>query len=32
MYQIYSMLGLMVFVWSVAIWASLPEDSDDTAR
>jgi hypothetical protein len=30
MYQIYSMLGLMVIVWSIAIWASFPEEEHDT--
>jgi hypothetical protein len=29
MYQIYSMLGLMAFVWGVTIWASLPEEQVD---
>ncbi len=29
MYQIYGLLGLMFFVWGVAIWASLPEDQSD---
>jgi hypothetical protein len=29
MYQIYSLLGLMVMTWAIAIWASLPEDQDD---
>jgi len=28
MYQIYSLLGLMVIFWGVAIWASLPGDLD----
>lgn len=26
MYQIYGMLGLMVFFWSVAIWASIADE------
>jgi hypothetical protein len=26
MYQIYAMLGLMLFAWGVAIWASLREE------
>ena len=30
MYQIYSMVGLMVFVWAVAIWASFPEEQEDS--
>ncbi len=29
MYQIYSLLGLMFFVWAVAIWASLPEEKKE---
>jgi hypothetical protein len=29
MYQIYSLLGLMVMTWGIAIWASLPDDQDD---
>jgi len=29
MYQIYSLLGLMVFMWGVTIWASLPEEQID---
>jgi hypothetical protein len=29
MYQIYSLLGLMVMTWGIAIWASMPEDQDD---
>jgi hypothetical protein len=29
MYQIYSLIGLTVFLWSVAIWASLPEEQED---
>jgi len=28
MYQIYSLLGLMVMTWGIAIWASMPEDQD----
>jgi hypothetical protein len=30
MYQIYGLLGLMVFMWGVAIWASFPEEQKDT--
>jgi hypothetical protein len=30
MYQIYSMLGLMLIVWGVAIWASFPEEQEET--
>lgn len=29
MYQIYSMLGLMVITWAVAIWASFPEEQEE---
>ena len=29
MYQIYSILGLMVFLWAVAIWASFPEEQKE---
>jgi hypothetical protein len=29
MYQIYSLLGLMVMTWGIAIWASMPEDRND---
>jgi len=29
MYQIYSMIGLTVIFWSIAIWASLPEEQED---
>jgi hypothetical protein len=29
MYQIYSMLGLMVIVWAIAIWASFPEEQEE---
>jgi hypothetical protein len=30
MYQIYSILGLMVFTWGVAIWASFPQEQENT--
>jgi hypothetical protein len=30
MYQIYSLIGLMVLTWAIAIWASFPEEQDDT--
>lgn len=30
MYQIYTMVGLMVIVWGIAIWASLPEEQEQT--
>lgn len=26
MYQVYGMLGLMVFFWGVAIWASITDE------
>jgi hypothetical protein len=29
MYQIYSLLGLMLMTWGIAIWASMSEDRDD---
>ncbi len=29
MYQIYSMLGLMVITWAVAIWASFPGEQEE---
>lgn len=29
MYQIYSLLGLMVMTWGIAIWASLSENQND---
>ena len=29
MYQIYSLLGLMVMTWGIAIWASLSENPND---
>jgi hypothetical protein len=30
MYQIYSLLGLMVMTWGIAIWASLPAEQDES--
>ena len=30
MYQIYSMLGIMVIIFGITIWASLPEEQEDT--
>jgi hypothetical protein len=30
MYQIYSLIGLMVMMWAIAIWASFPEEQNDT--
>lgn len=30
MYQIYSLLAILVMTWGIAIWASLPEEQDDT--
>ncbi len=29
MYQIYSLLAILVMTWGMAIWASMPEDQDD---
>lgn len=29
MYQIYSLLGLLVIMWGVAIWASFPEEQEE---
>ena len=29
MYQIYGLLGLMVFMWGIAIWASFPDEQKD---
>ncbi len=29
MYQIYSLLGIMVLLWSITIWASIPEEEKD---
>ena len=29
MYQIYSLIGIMVLTWGIAIWASFPEEQDD---
>lgn len=29
MYQIYSLLGLLVIMWSIAIWASFPDERED---
>lgn len=30
MYQIYSMIGLLVIFWSIAIWATFPEEQEET--
>jgi hypothetical protein len=32
MYQIYSLVGLMVLTWAVTIWASFPEEREDSRR
>ena len=32
MYQIYSLVGLMVMTWGLAIWASFSETQDDVQR
>ena len=29
MYQIYSLLGMVVILWSITIWASIPEEEED---
>jgi hypothetical protein len=29
MYQIYSLLAILVMTWGIAIWASMPEDQHD---
>jgi hypothetical protein len=29
MYQIYSLLTIVVLLWSIAIWASIPEEEED---
>jgi len=30
MYQIYSLLGITVLLWAITIWASIPEEREDT--
>jgi hypothetical protein len=29
MYQIYSLLAILVMTWGIAIWASFPQEQDD---
>jgi hypothetical protein len=29
MYQIYSLVGIVVLLWSITIWASIPEEQPD---
>lgn len=29
MYQIYGLVGIIVLLWSIAIWASIPEEEAD---
>lgn len=29
MYQIYSLVGIIVLLWSITIWASIPEEQED---
>jgi len=29
MYQIYSLLGIVVLLWGITIWASIPEEQED---
>jgi hypothetical protein len=29
MYQIYSLIGIVVLLWSITIWASIPEEQED---
>lgn len=29
MYQIYSLVGIIVLLWSITIWASIPEEEKD---
>jgi hypothetical protein len=30
MYQIYSLLTIVVILWGIAIWASIPEEEEDS--
>ena len=30
MYQIYSMVGIMAIIFGITIWASLPEEQEET--
>ena len=29
MYQIYSLLSIMVLLWGITMWASIPEEEED---
>jgi hypothetical protein len=29
MYQIYSLVGIVVLLWGITIWASIPEEQED---
>ncbi len=29
MYQIYSLVGIVVLLWSITIWASISEEQED---
>jgi hypothetical protein len=29
MYQIYSLVGIIVLLWGITIWASIPEEETD---
>ncbi len=29
MYQIYSSVGIIVLLWGITIWASIPEEQED---
>jgi hypothetical protein len=29
MYQIYSLVGIMVLLWGITIWASISEEQED---
>lgn len=29
MYQIYSLVAIVVFLWGVTIWASIPEEQEE---
>lgn len=29
MYQIYSLLSIVVLLWGITIWASIPEEQED---
>jgi len=29
MYQIYSLVGIIILLWAITIWASIPEEETD---